>query len=636
MGRRTLAVALVLALGGALVPGAALAAPVYHWKVVRLTDNEVSDDAPAVSGDGVVWRGWDGNDYEIYAWAPGGGPPMNISNRDGVEDRDPQISGDRVVWEGFREGDFADWEIFTWKLGDAAPTNISNRMGMDDENPQVSGDRVVWRGHDGIDWEVFTWTPGAPSPTNLTNNIYLEWSPQVSGDRVVWGMPVPGQSEVFTWTPGDAAPENLSDTDLPGGLNPQVSGNRVVWAGWDETYGDEIYTCVVGSGDPVRISNNPGFADLGVRVSGDRVVWQGTGGSDGGDDHEVFTWTPAGGVVQTVNGNDDLDPEVSGDVVVWQRAGEIYAVRPGDAAPVNVSDRPQTDYGPEISGDRIVWNGYGTSFTSDIFTATLVTDIGLEHDGAGVVFDRWVTGYSAAYSGGGYVYGRWTGTRLTAVFVGSSISWTGPKQPGYGMADIWIDGAKVATDVDCYASDADKTLSATIWESDTLPRGAHTIELRLEGRKNPASTGYVVVLDRLTVTGATPQVWGTRVDDSLALPGYSGTWLPYVNPTYFNKTYAYSRWAGSAFTLDFTGTQVAWIGPRTPNYGIAEVWIDGAKVATVDCYRADLATQGWREAVWVSGVLAAGPHTLSIRPTGTKNAAATAANVVIDAIDVRP
>jgi hypothetical protein len=38
--------------------------------------------------------------------------------------------------------------------------------------------------------------------------------------------------------------------------------------------------------------------------------------------------------------------------------------------------------------------------------------------------------------------------------------------------------------------------------------------------------------------------------------------------------------------------------------------------------------------VWQSEVLTSGAHTLSIRPTGTKNPAATAANVVVDAIDV--
>ncbi len=300
---------------------------------------------------------------------------------------------------------------------------------------------------------------------------------------------------------------------------------------------------------------------------------------------------------------------------------------------------PSEAQGPGVYDITIIVSD-GEATDSGTFTVTVneipnPSTIPLEHDAAGVVFDRFVTGYSTAYSGGGYVYGRWTGTVLKASFTGSSIKWVGPKQPSYGMADVWIDGALAASNVDCYQA-APGTLSATIWESATLSDGPHAIELRLTGAKNAASSGNVVVLDRFEVTGTSPSGLGTRIDDSLALPGYTGSWLPYVNPTYFNKTYAYSRWTNAAFTASFTGTRVSWIGPRTTNYGIADVYIDGVKVATVDTYRANLAIQGWREVVWQSGVLTPGAHTISIRPTGTKNPAATAANVVIDAIDVTP
>jgi hypothetical protein len=80
---------------------------------------------------------------------------------------------------------------------------------------------------------------------------------------------------------------------------------------------------------------------------------------------------------------------------------------------------------------------------------------------------------------------------------------------------------------------------------------------------------------------------------------------------------------------------VAWIGPRTTNYGMADIYIDDVKVATVDQYRANLATQGWREVVWESGALSPGTHTIKIVPTGTANPSSTATNIVIDAIDVR-
>jgi hypothetical protein len=282
--------------------------------------------------------------------------------------------------------------------------------------------------------------------------------------------------------------------------------------------------------------------------------------------------------------------------------------------------------------------GPGTSDGLGQTTVTLAaasTTSVVEHDAAGVVFDRWVTGFSAAYSGGGYVYSRWTGTKLDASFTGSKISWFGPKQPSYGMADVYIDGALVASNVDSHA-DAPGVLSTSVWESGGLSDGPHTISIRLTGAKNPVSTGNTVVVDRFDVTGGAPAGGGARIDDSLAMPGYTGSWVAAINPTYVDSTYRYSRWATAAFSATFTGTRVAWIGPRTPNYGVAEIWVDDVKVATVDCYRATLATQGWREVVWQSDVLTPGEHALKIVPTGTMNAVATAANVVIDAIDVTP
>jgi hypothetical protein len=280
--------------------------------------------------------------------------------------------------------------------------------------------------------------------------------------------------------------------------------------------------------------------------------------------------------------------------------------------------------------------GTGSAYGSHVTADVSVDDpppstIDIQHDAAGVVFDRWVTGYSTAYSGDGYVYGRWAGTKLTARFTGSKVRWIGPKQPSYGMADVYIDGALVASDVDCYAPAGSAALETVIWESATLADGPHTLSIRLTGAKNAASTGNVVVLDRFEAYGALPAGGGTRFDDADGV--LTGSWIPAINPTYYDKTYIYSRWASHAFTMSFTGTRVAWIGPMTPFYGKADIFIDGVKVATVDQYRT---TQGWREVVWESGTLSAGTHTLVIKPTGTANPSSTSANIVIDAIDVRP
>jgi len=256
---------------------------------------------------------------------------------------------------------------------------------------------------------------------------------------------------------------------------------------------------------------------------------------------------------------------------------------------------------------------------------------GIDDQEGGVVFDRFVTGFSPSYIGGSYVYGRWANTELTARFTGVHIIWEGPKQPNYGMADVYIDNVKKAT-VDCYAAPLDSKFQTEIFDSG--PLGAadslHTIKIRLTGEKNPLSFGNVVVVDRFHIyREAESGPWEYRQNESAGT--FTGTWIKATNPTYTLSTYAYSRWAGPIYSASFTGTKVAWIGPKTYMYGKANVYIDGAFKGTVDCYSA---TMGWRDRIWESAALPYGTHTIQIRPTGTKTAASTNTIVVVDGLDV--
>jgi len=256
----------------------------------------------------------------------------------------------------------------------------------------------------------------------------------------------------------------------------------------------------------------------------------------------------------------------------------------------------------------------------------------VEDQEAGVTFDRWVTGFSGAYSGGTYVYGRWTNTELQAKFTGSEIRWVGPKQPSYGKADVYIDGVYKAT-IDCYVPVAQASISTNVWECSELADGPHTIRVRLTGAKNAASSGNVVVIDRFEIDGVAPSGAGSRWDELGFRTTFTGTWIKALNPTYYESTYAYSRWPGTTYAVGFTGTKVAWIGPMTTSYGKANVYIDGAYKGTIDCYNP---ATGWRYKIWESEELTRERHYIQIRPTGTKRAASTNTVVVVDAFDVTP
>lgn len=290
--------------------------------------------------------------------------------------------------------------------------------------------------------------------------------------------------------------------------------------------------------------------------------------------------------------------------------------------------------------DTFAYRSYDGIGYSDVVTVSILVDRAIppidptriEHDAAGVTFDRFVAGYSPAYSGGGYVYGhgKWPGTRIQVRFSGTAIRWYGPKQPNYGMADVYIDGVKQPGFADAYASEAEKTIEPQmIFEVTGLDEGPHVLEIR--PRFHTTYGGSIVVMDYFEVEGGPAPTGGGERRDELT-GTLSGPWIRGNNSAYINKAYHYSKYTNASFTMSFTGTKIAWIGPKTGGYGRAKVWIDGVYQGVVSQY----GTLGWRERVWESKTLSSGNHTITIRPTGTKDAASKGTIIVIDAFDVTP
>ncbi|WP_030276751.1 beta-galactosidase [Streptomyces sp. NRRL B-24484] len=100
----------------------------------------------------------------------------------------------------------------------------------------------------------------------------------------------------------------------------------------------------------------------------------------------------------------------------------------------------------------------------------------------------------------------------------------------------------------------------------------------------------------------------------------------------YQRTESWSNTTNGSLTVPFTGTSVRWIGSKAANHGLADVYLDGTKVATVDSYTAGAELKD--QALFSKDGLTAGSHTLKIVVTGQKNAAAQNTFVAIDAIDV--
>ncbi len=122
-----------------------------------------------------------------------------------------------------------------------------------------------------------------------------------------------------------------------------------------------------------------------------------------------------------------------------------------------------------------------------------------------------------------------------------------------------------------------------------------------------------------------------RYEQDNAAVSYQGNWFP--NAGSFNSagSAVLAMDANSQAKFTFTGTSVSWIGFSDPWSGIAQVYLDGALVATVDSYSA---TQTAQKVQYTAANLANATHTLTIVVTGTQASSSGGAWVWVDAFDV--
>ena len=129
-----------------------------------------------------------------------------------------------------------------------------------------------------------------------------------------------------------------------------------------------------------------------------------------------------------------------------------------------------------------------------------------------------------------------------------------------------------------------------------------------------------------------PRVSYTYDDTDPALQ-YLGSWSHVANQSYtggdYQNTESFSNVAGDSMSVTFTGTAIQWIGSQTGNHGLADVYLDGVKQATVDCSgNAD------QVVLFQKAGLPPGSHTLKIVVDGRHNPSSSDNFVSIDAINV--
>jgi hypothetical protein len=112
---------------------------------------------------------------------------------------------------------------------------------------------------------------------------------------------------------------------------------------------------------------------------------------------------------------------------------------------------------------------------------------------------------------------------------------------------------------------------------------------------------------------------------------YSGSWRSNNGNSYSGGGAVYAFRAGTSVTVDFSGTSLTWLAKTASSCGKAQVTLDGGSPVTVDLYSS---STRYQQAVYNTGTLANGTHSLTISWTGQKNSRANGTYVYIDAFQV--
>jgi hypothetical protein len=207
----------------------------------------------------------------------------------------------------------------------------------------------------------------------------------------------------------------------------------------------------------------------------------------------------------------------------------------------------------------------------------------------------------------------------------NEIEWDSTKSPDVGIANVSVDGTLV-TSIDLYAS-ARQLSRARFGTGVFGSLGSHTLTVTVSGTKNPSATAAYIEIDAFqAMTSA------LLTDDTSGAISYSSGWgsaSGLDTTTWFDGTSHYSNTTSASATYSCTScVEIEWDATKSPDSGIANLYVDGSLVTTIDMYASARQVTRMRFGTGVFG--SPGAHSLKIEVSGTKNSAATADYVEID------
>jgi hypothetical protein len=256
-----------------------------------------------------------------------------------------------------------------------------------------------------------------------------------------------------------------------------------------------------------------------------------------------------------------------------------------------------------------------------------------ENDPSIAYSGNWYTNETPSNSGGSAALTNATGARAVVTFTGTAISWIGVADRWNGLATVTIDGQPLK--VDSWAGTT--RYQAVLFTVNGLSIGPHKLSIEINHERGPNGEGSWVwvdafdVQDGAGVPGGLPAATVGRIENDNPAVTYTGIWYLNTNAVHSDGSALLAVGPGSAVSLNFNGTGIAWIAYRDEWSGLARVILDGELMATVDTY---LSPGRARTAPYRVEGLPPGNHSLTIEVTGTRNESSGGSWVWMDAFDV--
>ncbi len=255
---------------------------------------------------------------------------------------------------------------------------------------------------------------------------------------------------------------------------------------------------------------------------------------------------------------------------------------------------------------------------------------------------RWVyhgvwSPFSTTFASGGSVRTTNTAGSIAGITVSGAqaveIGYT--ELPWGGIVEVYANAELVGT-IDAYNS-ASQWQVTRIVMLPSSPTGQHTIDIRITGQKNVASSDAYFYLDWLrALTSFTPT--NTPVPTYRGIGRYetdnpavtmSRAWILYANASLSGGKAHYTNWSDATATLYFDGL---WVEIRFFTglyYGMFDVYIDGVFVHRVDGYGE---TGG--SSTYTARAPNQGQHKLEVRTSTLKNPLANGTYTMLDYLEV--